>query len=111
SGITDPWSVSGAFSDNFDNVTESKDRWAVLGESVVTYSGGKMNIGDSQNIKVVTGSENWQNYTVEATLNPGESGRDCGVMIRTTNATANGPDAYNGYYVGVKEGAVIVGYA
>ena len=111
SGITDPWSVSGAFSDNFDNVTESKDRWAVLGESVVTYSGGKMNIGDSQNIKVVTGSENWQNYTVEATLNPGESGRDCGVMFRTTNATANGSDAYNGYYVGVKEGAVIVGYA
>ena len=111
SGVTDPWSVPGAFTDDFSDVTESKDRWIVLGDSVVTYSGGKMNIGNSLNVKAVTGSENWQNYTVEATLNPGESGRDCGVMIRTTNATASGPDAYNGYYIGVKEGAVIVGYA
>ena len=111
SDITDPWSVPGAFTDDFSDVTESKDRWIVLGDSVVTYSGGKMNIGDSLNIKAVAGSENWQNYTVEATLNPGESGRDCGVMFRTTNASDSGPDAYNGYYVGVKEGAVIVGYA
>ena len=111
SGAADPWSVPGAFTDEFEDATASKDRWIVLGDSVVTYSGGKMNIGDSQNIKVVTGSENWQNYTVEATLNPGESGRDCGVMFRTTNASDTGPDAYNGYYVGVKEGAVIVGYA
>ena len=111
SGVTNPWSVPGAFTDDFSDVTESKDRWIVLGDSVVTYSGGKMNIGDSLNVKAVTGSENWQNYTVEATLNPGESGRDCGVMIRTTNATASGPDAYHGYYIGVKKGAVIVGYA
>ena len=111
SDITDPWSVPGAFTDDFSDATASKDRWVVLGDSVVTYSGGQMNIGDSLNVKAVTGSENWQNYTVEATLNPGESGRDCGVMIRTTNATASGPDAYNGYYIGVKKGAVIVGYA
>lgn len=111
SDITDPWSVPGAFTDDFSDATASKDRWVVLGDSVVTYSGGQMNIGDSLNVKAVTGSENWQNYTVEATLNPGESGRDCGVMIRTTNATASGPDAYHGYYIGVKKGAVIVGYA
>ena len=58
SGVADPWSVSGAFTDEFDDATASKDRWIVLGDSVVTYSGGQMNIGDSLNVKAVTGSEN-----------------------------------------------------
>ena len=103
------------FTDNFSDTDAGV--WTALGESnVVTYDGGKMNVGSSENIKVVAGEESWTDYTVEGTFTCGDAVYDqnCGLMFRTTNATAQNADSYQGYYVGLGVfggiRGVVVGY-
>ena len=103
------------FTDDFSDTVAGV--WKALGEGeVVTYEGGKMNVGSSENIKVVAGEESWTDYTVEATFTCGDSSNDknCGLMFRTKGATGNNADSYQGYYVGLGafgwNRGIVVGY-
>ena len=63
----------------------------------------KLNFANDTNVKAVAGDESLTDYVVEVDLQCTEQtpAADYGVMFRTTQATADGPDSYHGLYVGL----------
>lgn len=100
--------------DDFSDPAASRELWEVMDpNNVVSFEDGKMVFGESDNVKVLTGSEQWNDYTVVAHVAgkaPGD--RDFGLMVRTSNLQ-DGTNGYNGYYVGLNtsNGKVTVGFA
>jgi signal transduction histidine kinase len=60
--------------------------------------------------KLVTGSNGWENYTLNADISFEKDGGDMGVIVRS-NDEQEGIDSYNGYYVGLRidGGDLIIG--
>jgi len=75
--------------------------WLVMGGNWQFSGDAVVNRSDEHGAKLVTGSSEWGNISLDADLKLiGHSG-DLGVMVRVSDAEP-GVDAYNGYYVGLR---------
>lgn len=76
--------------------------WHAYGGSWDSYGGAIRNNSDERGAKLITGSSQWSNYTVEAdVLLLGQNG-DAGLIVRSSDEE-EGVDAYSGYYVGLRD--------
>ena len=86
-----------------------------------TYSNGKFRVEDEKLTidavgKRLYGSKNWGDYTVEADVTP-EDSINCGVILRVNNPSLGGAgddsqlgtDFYQGYFVGLSSGSIVLG--
>lgn len=77
------------------------DEWKAFGGTWALYGGGMRNDSDERGAKLMTGSEHWKNYSVEADVKLlGEDG-DAGLIIRSSDEE-DGVDSYSGYYAGLR---------
>ena len=85
-----------------DSFAEGKsDEWRAFGGTWSVYDGGIRNDSDERGAKLMTGSEYWTNYVLEADVKLlGEDG-DAGLVIRARDAE-EGVDSYSGYYAGLR---------
>lgn len=99
--------------DNFEDSAYSDTIWTKIGAtSKINVTGGKLTFGDDGNVKaMVNGGDAWNDYAVEAKIKliDVKEYNNAGIMFRTTGA-GSGPDAFNGYYFGIKKGQVMLGY-
>lgn len=83
-----------------------KENWTKIGATdQINKVDGKMVFGTHQQVKLVYtagNAQSWTDYVAEAdiTLTSDSFGNNAGIMFRATNIE-DGPDAYNGYYVGL----------
>lgn len=80
-------------------------RWSIEGDSI-------HNDSDERGAKLISGSSQWSNYTLQADLRFDGDHGDMGVIVRSTNED-EGVDAYSGYYAGLRtsDGTLIMGRA
>ena len=101
--------------DDFSDTAYSESLWQKYGAvDKENFTGGKFVFGDDGKTKAaVKGGEAWQDYAVEAdieiTATKGDNS-NAGVIFRAANLS-DGPDSYNGYYFGVKNGWALIGWA
>jgi signal transduction histidine kinase len=76
--------------------------WHAYGGSWDSYEGAIRNNSDERGAKLITGSSRWSDYTVEADLLLLGKNGDAGVIVRASDEE-EGVDAYNGYYVGLRD--------
>jgi signal transduction histidine kinase len=62
---------------------------------------------DVRGPKLMSGSEQWGNYSLTADLKFGSERGDMGIIIRARDESV-GIDAYNGYYVGLRMGGGLI---
>jgi len=86
--------------------------WHAYGGSWDSYEGAIRNNSDERGAKLITGSPEWRDYTVEADLLLLGHNGDAGVIVRSSDEE-EGVDAYNGYYVGLRDrnNTVVIGRA
>lgn len=105
----------GEIADDFSDPEYSESIWQKYGAvDKENFSDGMFVFGDDAQTKAaIIGGESWQDYAVEAditvTAQKG-SNSNAGIIFRATNIEA-GPDSYNGYYIGVKNGWALIGRA
>ena len=103
-----------SFKDDFSDPAASKKQWTLYDpKNVVTFEEGKMSVGSSDNIKAMTGEQQWKDYAVVARLTgTGKAERDFGIILRASDI-GDGSDGYKGYYVGINAIAegLNIGYA
>jgi signal transduction histidine kinase len=81
---------------------EKQDDWQAFGGTWQYADGVMTNNSDERGAKLMTGPENWTNYSVEAdVLLLGQYG-DAGLIIRGTDEET-GVDAYHGYMAGLRD--------
>lgn len=91
-GPTQPVSIS----------LEKRDDWRPFGGTWQYADGAMTNNSDERGAKLMTGSESWTNYSVEAdVLLLGQYG-DAGLIIRGSDEET-GVDAYHGYMAGLRD--------
>jgi two-component sensor histidine kinase len=98
------------YSDSF--ASGGTAEWHAYGGSWDSYQGTIRNNSDERGAKLITGSAAWRDYSVDADLLLlGENG-DAGVIVRSTDEE-EGVDAYDGYYVGLRDhnNTVVIGRA
>lgn len=80
-------------------------RWNIEGDSI-------HNDSDERGAKLISGSTQWSNYTLQAELRFDGDHGDMGVIVRSSDEE-EGVDAYNGYYAGLRtsDGTLVVGRA
>jgi len=76
--------------------------WHAYGGSWDSYEGAIRNNSDERGAKLITGSSGWGDYTVESDLLLLGHNGDAGVIVRSSDEE-EGVDAYNGYYVGLRD--------
>jgi signal transduction histidine kinase len=76
--------------------------WHAYGGSWDSYESAIRNNSDERGAKLITGSSEWRDYTVEADLLLLGHNGDAGVIVRSSDEE-EGVDAYNGYYVGLRD--------
>lgn len=86
--------------------------WQPIGGKWNMADGIVYNDSDERGAKLVTGSTNWENYTLTADFRFRGNNADMGSILRT-NHEKEGTDTYDGYYVGVRtlDGTLVVGRA
>ena len=86
--------------------------WTALGGTWSVHDGILRNSSDQRGAKLLTGSNYWRDYVVEADLRFLGTGGDVGLIVRSGDEEA-GVDAYNGYYVGLRgyDDALVAGRA
>ncbi len=79
--------------------------WRIRGDTVINGS-------DAAGSKLITGSPDWSNYQVTASVRLLAHGGDIGVVLRVSDPGI-GPNAYRGYYVGLRsdDASLVVGRA
>jgi signal transduction histidine kinase len=90
----------------------SAGEWQQLG-GVWSLSDGKIvNSSDQRGAKLLTGSRDWSNYSVEADIQLDGNDGDAGLVIRVGNEDI-GSDSYSGYYAGIRsrDGTLVLGRA
>ena len=98
------------FEDNFTDLEKSAENWTAWGNTdALSFSEGRMNIAQNNNIKVFAGDENWTDYVAECKLRveqETDNGRNFGMTVRVSHVNKNGTnsDAYSGYYIGIWAG-------
>lgn len=77
------------------------DEWTALGGTWKIAANSIRNASDDRGAKFLTGSYDWENYSIEADIMLTGTYGDAGLMIRTSNEE-EGVDAYDGYYAGIR---------
>jgi signal transduction histidine kinase len=89
----------------------SADEWTALGGTWELVNGLMRNDSDERGAKLITGSPDWRNYSVEADISLLGQG-DAGLIIRS-GREEEGVDAYSGYYSGIRtiDNSLVLGRA
>jgi signal transduction histidine kinase len=77
------------------------EEWTAFGGTWELAANAMRNDSDERGAKLLTGSSNWTNYSIEADLMLLGLGGDAGLVIRS-GQEEEGVDAYNGYYAGLR---------
>ena len=88
------------------------DEWKALGGTWELVDGSMRNDSDERGAKLLTGSSQWSNYSIEADVMLLGLGGDAGLLLRTSNEE-QGVDAYTGYYAGLRtlDNSLLIGRA
>lgn len=88
------------------------DEWKAFGGTWELANGSMRNDSDERGAKLLTGSSQWTNYSVEADVMLLGLGGDAGLMLRSSDEE-QGVDAYTGYYAGLRtlDNSLIIGRA
>ena len=73
------------------------DEWTAFGGTWELTDGSMRNDSDERGAKLLTGSQRWRDYSVDADVMLLGLGGDAGLMLRSSDAE-QGVDAYTGYY-------------
>jgi signal transduction histidine kinase len=109
------WRLSSSRLDTPAAYTASLDRrddWTAYGGTWEAADGVMRNNSDERGAKLMSGSANWKNYSVEADVQLLGQYGDAGLILRARNEE-EGVDAYNGYFAGLRDldDSVILGRA
>jgi signal transduction histidine kinase len=77
------------------------DEWTAFGGTWELANGTMRNDSDERGAKLLTGSTNWSDYSLEADVMLLGLGGDAGLVIRSSGEE-EGVDAYHGYYAGLR---------
>jgi signal transduction histidine kinase len=91
---------------------DRRDDWTAYGGTWEAVDGVMRNNSDERGAKLMSGSANWKNYSVEADVQLLGQYGDAGLILRARNEE-EGVDAYNGYFAGLRDldDSVILGRA
>ena len=81
---------------------EKREGWTAFGGTWEPVDGAMRNNSDERGAKLMTGSTNWKNYSVEADVQLLGQYGDAGLIVRANNEE-EGVDAYNGYFAGLRD--------
>jgi signal transduction histidine kinase len=86
------------------------DEWTAVGGTWEIAGGVIRNNSAERGAKLLAGSSDWRNYTLNADIKFDGGGADMGVIIRS-NDEKEGVDTYNGYFVGLRnlDGTIVIG--
>jgi signal transduction histidine kinase len=86
--------------------------WTPIGGNWQLTNGEVVNRSDESGAKLVTGSNRWKDYELDADLKLIGHDGDIGMMARVRDED-QGADSYNGYYIGLRSGdsALVIGRA
>jgi Domain of Unknown Function (DUF1080) len=86
------------------------DEWTAVGGTWEIAGGVIRNNSAERGAKLLAGSSDWRNYTLNADIRFDGGGADMGVIIRS-NDEKEGVDTYNGYFVGLRnlDGTIVIG--
>jgi signal transduction histidine kinase len=86
------------------------EEWKPIGGQWQIVDGVMHNDSPERGAKLLAGSSEWRNYTLNSDIRFTEGGVDMGMMIRSNNEM-EGVDTYNGYYVGLRnlDGTIVIG--
>jgi signal transduction histidine kinase len=86
------------------------DEWTAVGGTWEIDDGVIRNNSSERGAKLLTGSKDWRNYTLNADIRFDGGGADMGVILRA-NDEIEGVDTYNGYFVGLRnlDGTIVIG--
>ncbi len=76
------------------------DDWKAYGGIWEVSNGAMQNTSDERGAKLLTGSQYWTNYSVEADVQLSGSQGDAGLLVRVSDEE-EGVDSYRGYYAGL----------
>ena len=90
----------------------SSDEWKAFGGTWELVNGSMRNDSDERGAKLLTGSPQWNNYSIEADVMLLGLGGDAGLVLRTSDEET-GVDAYTGYYAGLRtlDNTLLIGRA
>ena len=90
----------------------SADEWHAFGGTWELADGAIRNDSDERGAKLLTGSTEWGNYSLEADVKLLGRDGDAGLIIRSSDEE-EGVDSYNGYYAGLRnrDNALVLGRA
>ena len=77
------------------------DEWKAFGGTWEVLNGSMRNDSDERGAKLLTGSPEWQNYSIDADVMLLGLGGDAGLIVRSSDEE-EGVDAYTGYYAGLR---------
>jgi signal transduction histidine kinase len=91
---------------------DRRDDWTAFGGTWEAADGVMRNNSDERGAKLMNGSTDWKNYSVEADVQLLGQYGDAGLILRARNEE-EGVDAYNGYFAGLRDldDSVILGRA
>ena len=86
------------------------EEWKANGGEWQIVDGVMHNNSPERGAKLLAGSSDWRNYTLNADIRFTEGGVDMGMTIRSNNEM-EGVDTYNGYYAGLRnlDGTIVIG--
>ena len=93
-------------------VSGSLNEWKAYGGAWEIVNGGIHNNSDERGAKLLAGSVDWTNYTLQTDIRFDSNNGDMGVIIRSSEEE-EGVDAYEGYYAGLRtmDGTLVIGRA
>jgi hypothetical protein len=89
------------YRDSFAN--GKAEEWHALGGTWQLADGSMRNDSDERGAKLLTGSSQWSDYSIEADLMLLGKDGDAGLLVRSSDEE-EGVDAYTGYYAGIRTG-------
>lgn len=81
---------------------DRRDDWTAFGGTWEAADGVMRNNSDERGAKLMNGSTDWKNYSVEADVQLLGQYGDAGLILRARNEE-EGVDAYNGYFAGLRD--------
>jgi signal transduction histidine kinase len=81
---------------------DTREDWTAFGGTWEAVDGVMRNNSDERGAKLMTGSVDWKNYSVEADVQLLGQYGDAGLILRARNEE-EGVDAYNGYFAGLRD--------
>ena len=99
-------------SHSYQLVAERADQWQPIGGKWEISGGEVASESNERGAKLLTGSNTWRDYTVNADIHFDSKSADMGVVVRSNNESV-GIFAFDGYYVGLRslDDTLVVGRA